>query len=225
MIVLVHAGICDARMWEGFDLPGAVTHELRGFGQTPLPASGTFSHADDLEAALGDGPAQLVGASFGGLVCLEVAARRPELVSDLVLLDAALPDHDWSEQLEEYGQQEERLLEEGDLDAATELNVAFWAPTLSRIVGPMQRRAFELQAGSEDPEGIAPGRIALGSIRARTLVAVGKDDYQDFHAIARRLHEEIQRAELAVIHGAGHLPSLERPDQTAVLVRSFLNRR
>ena len=225
MIALVHAGICDARMWDGFDLPGAVAHELRGFGQTPLPASGTFSHADDLEAALGAGPAQLVGASFGGLVCREVAARRPELVSDLVLLDAALPDHDWSDQLEEYSAQEEGMIEQGDLEGATELNVAFWAPTLARVVAPMQRRALDLQAGSEDPEGVAPESIDLGSIRARTLVAVGQDDYEDFHVIARRLHEEIQDAQLAVVKGAGHLPSLERPDQTAALVRYFLNRR
>ena len=223
--VLVHAGICDARMWEGFDLEGAVTHELRGYGQTPLPASGTFSHADDLEAALGDGPAQLVGASFGGLVCLEVAARRPELVSDLVLLDAPLPDHDWSDQLEEYSAREEGLIAEGDLDGATELNVAFWAPTLARVVAPMQRRALQLQAGSEDSEGVGPEPIPLDAISARTLVVVGKDDFEDFHVIARRLCEEIQDAELAVVHGAGHLPSLERPDQTAELVRSFLNRR
>jgi hypothetical protein len=39
-IVLVHSGICDARMWEGFDLPGATAYEMRGFGSTPLPARG-----------------------------------------------------------------------------------------------------------------------------------------------------------------------------------------
>ena len=91
MIVLVHSGICDARMWDGFDLPGATTHEMRGFGGTPLPPAGEFSHPEDLEQALGGQPAALVGASFGGLVCLELAARRPELVSDLVLLDAPPP--------------------------------------------------------------------------------------------------------------------------------------
>jgi len=212
-------------MWDDFDLPGAVTHELRGFGRTPLPASGTFSHAEDLEAAIGQGAAQLVGASFGGQVCLEVASRRPELVSHLVLLDAPLPDHAFSEQIREYAAQEERLLEEGDLDGATAFNAAFWAPTLSRAVGPMQRRAFELQAGREDPEGVAPEAIDLGSIAARTLVVVGEDDYEDFHSIAGRLHEEIRGAELAVVHGAGHLPSLERPGQTAALVLSFLKRR
>jgi hypothetical protein len=50
LIVLVHAGICDASMWDGFDLPGAVRHELRGFGDTALPESGEFSQADDLQA-------------------------------------------------------------------------------------------------------------------------------------------------------------------------------
>jgi pimeloyl-ACP methyl ester carboxylesterase len=42
----------------------------------------------------------LVGASYGGKVCLEVASSRPELVTALVLLDAPLPDHDWSEEIE-----------------------------------------------------------------------------------------------------------------------------
>jgi hypothetical protein len=36
-IVLVHSGICDARMWDGFDLPGATPHEMRGFGDNPHP--------------------------------------------------------------------------------------------------------------------------------------------------------------------------------------------
>ena len=77
MIVLVHSGICDARMWDGFELPGAVRHELRGLGANPLPPAGEFSHADDLEDALAGERAALVGASFGGLVCLELAAPVP----------------------------------------------------------------------------------------------------------------------------------------------------
>ena len=52
-VVLVHSGVCDSRMWDGFELPGATRHELRGFGETPMPPTGAFSHADDLEAAIG----------------------------------------------------------------------------------------------------------------------------------------------------------------------------
>jgi len=39
----------------------------------------------------GAGPAVLVGNSMGGLVCVLLAARMPELVRGLVLLDPALP--------------------------------------------------------------------------------------------------------------------------------------
>ena len=60
-------------------------------------------------------------------------------------------------------------------------------------------------------------------MRARTLVAVGEHDKADFHRIAERLVRELPNAELAVIEGAGHLPSLERPDETAALVRRFLS--
>jgi 3-oxoadipate enol-lactonase len=220
MAVLVHSGICDNGMWDSFDLPGAARHELRGYGQTPPQPLGTFRHADDLEAAL-DRPGALVGASFGGLMCLEVAARSPDLVTDLVLLDAPLPDHEWSREILDYMAEEDRLLEAGDLDGATELNVAFWAPTVAEVVRPMQRRAFEVQAGL-DAEVEGPETIELSAVTARSLVAVGERDYEDFQRIAERLAREIPNAELAVIEGAGHLPALEQPKRTAALVEAFL---
>jgi 3-oxoadipate enol-lactonase len=223
VIVLVHAGIGDASMWDGFALPGAERHEMRGFGNTPLPEAGQVSDADDLEARLGDGPAALVGASFGGQVCLEVAARRPELVSELVLLAARVPDHEWSDEIIAYGEEEDRLLEEGDLDAAADLNARFWAPSVAERVSPMQRRSLELQVGSA-AEPVEPERIDLRAIRARTLVVVGEEDKADFRAIAARLAEEIPDAQLVTIPGVTHLPSLERPEETAALVRSFLRR-
>jgi 3-oxoadipate enol-lactonase len=221
VILLVHAGIADASMWDGFDLPGADRHELRGFGDTPMPAEGEFSHADDLEARIGDGPAALVGASFGGGVCLELAARRPKLVSELVVLAAPLPEHDWSEDVIAFSQEEDRLLEEGDLDSAADLNARFWAPSVADRVRPMQRRSFELQLASGAEESYAE-RIELGAITARTLVVVGQDDKADFRVIAARLADEIPDAQLVTMPGVTHLPSLERPEETAALVQRFL---
>jgi 3-oxoadipate enol-lactonase len=221
VIVLVHAGICDASMWDRFGLAGAERHEVRGFGNTPLPESGEVSDADDLEARLADGPVALVGASFGGQVCLEVAARRPELVSELVLLAARVPDHDWSDEIVAFAEEEDRLIEEGDLDAAADLNARFWAPSVADLVRPMQRRSFELQVSSA-AEAVDPERIELGAIRARTLVIVGEEDKADFQAIAARLAEEIVDAELVTMPGVTHLPSMERPEETAALVRRFL---
>jgi 3-oxoadipate enol-lactonase len=209
-------------MWDGFELPGAERHELRGFGRTPMPPDGGFSHAEDLIARL-DGPSVLVGASFGGQVCLEVAARRPELVTEMVLLDAALPDHAWSEEVLRFSDREDELLEQGELRAAAVLNADFWLadPAGRERVIAMQERAFELQSESEAEE-VEPDSIELGAVTARTLVAVGELDKSDFHRIAERLRQELPNAEHAVIAGAGHLPALERPEETARLVREFL---
>ena len=113
-------------MWDGFELPGEVRRHLLS---EPLSL---------------DAPAALVGSSYGGLVCLDAAARQPELVTDLVLLDAPLPDHDWSDEVVAYGDEEERLIEAGDLDAATELNLAFWAPAMADRLRPMTRWSLEL---------------------------------------------------------------------------------
>jgi 3-oxoadipate enol-lactonase len=224
VIVLVHAGICDARMWDGFELPGAVRHELAGFGETPLPVADEFSHAGDLADALTT-PAALVGASFGGHVCLEVASTRPELVEALVLLDAPLFDHDWSEEIVRYQREEDGLLEQGDLRGAAMLNADFWLADQAqreRVI-EMQERAFELQQESEAEE-ITPEAVDLSAVSARTLVVVGELDKPDFHAIAQRLAAEIPDAEREVVAGAGHLPALERPNETAALVREFLAR-
>jgi pimeloyl-ACP methyl ester carboxylesterase len=184
-------------MWDGFDLPGEVRRHLLS---EPLAL---------------DEPCALVGASYGGLVCLNFAARHPELVSELVLLDAPLPDHDWSDQVRSYWEEEDRLIESGDLDAATELNLAFWAPAVADRLRPMTRWSLELEV-------VEVEEVDLSAVQARTLVAVGELDKADFHVIADRLVRELPDAEHALIPGAAHLPSFERPDATAALVRRFL---
>ena len=92
--VLLHAGVCDRRMWDGVvpALHGeghqVVAPDLRGFGSRP-PGPAPFSHAGDVLAlldGLGAERADLVGASFGGLVALEVAALAPERVRSLALV-------------------------------------------------------------------------------------------------------------------------------------------
>jgi 3-oxoadipate enol-lactonase len=222
VIVLVHSGICDARMWDGFELPGAVRHELSGFGETPMPATGKFSWAGELAATLTE-PAALVGASYGGQVCLEVASGRPELVTALVLLGAPLPDHDWSEEIEGYGEREEALIEEGEFRAAAELTADFWLEDAShrdRVI-EMQERAYQLQVESEAEE-VGAESIDLSAVKAPTLVVVGELDKQDFHEISERLAREIPGARHVVVEGAGHLPALERPGETSRLIREFL---
>jgi 3-oxoadipate enol-lactonase len=243
-VVLVHAGICDSRMWDPqWDaFPAAhqtVRYDLRGFGRSPLPPQ-PYSHGRDLIALLaqlGIKRATLVGASLGGRVALEVAVARPQVVDALVLADAALPGYAWSEQVKAFGAEEDAALERGDLDAAVEANLRMWVDGRCRPpavvdsvvreqVRQMQRRAFELQVPvwAEADEELLVSDLGrrLDEVRALTLVVVGREDVSDFHEIAAQLAREIRGVRHVVIDHAVHLPSLERPATFNELVLRFL---
>src|SRR3712207_779151 len=83
-VVLLHAGVADQRMWDpvAARLTGrrVIRFDLRGFGRTET-GFGPFAHHRDVLAvldALAIERAAIAGASFGGLVALEVAAVAPE---------------------------------------------------------------------------------------------------------------------------------------------------
>jgi len=72
--------------------------DLPGFGNSPPRPDGKHSIAalaqtvTMLIGALGRGPVHLIGNSLGGCVCVQIAARRPDLVRTLTLVSPALPD-------------------------------------------------------------------------------------------------------------------------------------
>jgi pimeloyl-ACP methyl ester carboxylesterase len=98
-------------------------------------------------------------------------------------------------------------------------------PAVVELVATMQRDAFEAQLGvdAELEELDPPFARRLGEIDVPALVVVGEDDLEDFHGIAARLAAELPRARPVVtVAGAAHLPALERPEETAALLRDFL---
>lgn len=65
--------------------------DLLGHGSSPHePPWDIDSQLDAIFESVGGEPAAWIGHSFGGRLAFEVAARRPELVSHLVLLDPAI---------------------------------------------------------------------------------------------------------------------------------------
>ena len=181
--------------------------------------------------------AALIGASMGGAVAQEIALASPERVSALVLIDPAIDDHEWSPEMRAAWAREEDLLEDGQLDAATDWNVRFWvdgpgrpegaAPADVRaLVAQMQRRAFELQApvadDVEDRELAQRLGGRAGEISVPTLVIDGEHDVADFRAIASRLAGSIRGAHHVTIADAAHVPSLEQPEAVEDVLVPFL---
>ena len=191
---------------------------------------GTIDYVDHV-AGLLDGPAAVVGASFGGLVALELAVGRPELVERLVLVGSSIGGWEWSEAAQAGFAEEEAALERGDLAGAAAQQARMWLadgadPAVRELTEAMTLRTYELQLPLEDDvRGVVAGARAaerLGEIDVPTLVVVGAEDVDDIEAIARKLAAEIPGARLETIAGAGHLPSLERPDELNRLLLDFL---
>jgi lipase len=71
-----------------------VAPDLLGHGSSPYePPWDIGAHLDAIEAAIDSAPAAYIGHSFGGRLAFELAARSPDLVERLVLLDPAIKLH------------------------------------------------------------------------------------------------------------------------------------
>jgi 3-oxoadipate enol-lactonase len=235
-ILLVHAGVCDRRMWqlqwEAFAARWrTIRVDLRGFGESDLRPTEPFAHHADVAALLDEldaGPAHLVGCSLGAGVATEVALARPELTASLLLISpAGALLNEPSEDLSRFWREEGEALERGDLDAAVEANLRTWVegphrrpaevdPSVRATVAAMQRRAFEIIADWDDLDDLEdglepPAKERLEAIDVPTLVLAGDGDLPVVSVTARTLAARIPRAELVVWPVVAHLPSLERP--------------
>lgn len=214
-----------------------IAPDLRGFGEHRLEPA-PFSYVRDVEELI-DGAAAVVGNSQGGRVALELAVHRADLVERLVLIAPGLPGWEWSDETREGWAAEEAAYEAGDLEGAAEASVRMWVdgPNRSReevddgvraFVTEMVLRSYEMQQGAweagarEDDVLDPPVSARLNEVRCPTLVLVGEEDVADMRSIAAHVADSIAGARLERLANAGHVPSLERPDEVNTLLLDFL---
>ncbi|TDW70185.1 alpha/beta fold hydrolase [Kribbella pratensis] len=233
-VLLVHAGVADARMWSALvedlrDDHQVITLDLRGFGETPLEPGAKYSDAGDVLAVLdevGAGAVSAVGASYGGYVVQQVASREPERFARVVLLCAPTDNVEPDEALRALWAEENALIDAGDVAGATELTVNRWiGPDASAeardLLRTMQRHAYDVQlaAGDVDNEEwpVEPERIT-----APVWLVTGAHDFRFFTDSADYLAERLPTSDRTDLPWAGHLPLLERPTETTTLIRTAL---
>jgi pimeloyl-ACP methyl ester carboxylesterase len=230
-VLLVHAGVADARMWarQVAELRRdhrVITVDLRGYGETPLEPGAKYSDAGDVLAVLdelGVDSVEAVGSSYGGYVVQQAASRQPERFKRLVLICAPTDGVEPTEDLRAVWAEEGRLLEAGDVDGATDLTVRSWigpeadaeARELLRV---MQHRAYDVQlaAGDVDNEEYP---VEPEKIDAPVRLITGAHDFGWFDDCAAYLAERLPNAERIELPWAGHLPTLERPSEALGLIR------
>lgn len=229
-VLLVHAGVADARMWarqveELRQDHRVITVDLRGYGETPLEVGAKYSDAGDLLAVLDEVGAESVaaiGSSYGGYVVQQAASRQPERFNRLVLLCAPTDDVQPTDDLRAVWAEENELLEAGDVDGATDLMVRSWIgpeadDDARELLRAMQKRAYEVQlaAGDVDNEeyAVEPEKLTM-PVRLIT----GAHDFEFFANCATYLAERLPNAERIDLPWAGHLPTLERPGEAGALI-------
>ena len=222
-----------------------VLYDQRGNGRSSElkdgQPCGLAEQIDDLEALrahLGYDKIDLLGHSWGGYLVMAYAARHPERIAHLMIVDSAAPKIQdtvflFKNVYPETTAREDALafaVELGDQKAvAADLNAymsmlfytaeareAFMARSSSFVYRQKVNKAVwdDLQRFDLNPE--------LPRFAFPTLVVTGRYDFNVAPSVAWSIHHAIPGSQYAVFEKSGHLPFCEQPDQFLGTIDAFL---
>lgn len=182
---------------------------------------------------LATGPVHFVGLSMGGFVGMRVAARRPDLVRTLTLLDTSA-EAEPRENLPRYRRLVAvvRLLGARPVTGAV-MGILFGRSWLADPARAAERTRWRRQlagnrraivravAGVIDREDAT---ALLPRIRCPVTVAVGDEDVATVPATSERIVRAVPGAVLVRLPGAGHSSSIEVPDAVTRTIRETIAR-
>jgi pimeloyl-ACP methyl ester carboxylesterase len=214
--------------------------DLLGWGFTQLEGVASFSAASKVETlesfaktVLDGTPFAAAGASLGGASAIELAAANPDLCAALILIDAqgfvdgvgpmaALP-----KPIAQLGVQ---VLKSVPLRQSAN-KMSYFDPTTFATDDAMRiGRLHCTREGWSDAlvsfmlsGGFSPS-LKVAAIEAPALVLWGRQDgILDGKEFANKFVETLPNAELRWIEECGHVPHLEKPDETADAIAEFLS--
>jgi 3-oxoadipate enol-lactonase len=212
----------------------AVAWDMPGYGRSapiePYTFKGLAQSCVQLIEALKCPRVILLGHSMGGMVAQEVMARRPELVSKLVLCGTSpsfgKPDGDWQREFiaqrtapldagKSMAELAEVLVPQMVGPASLPEGVRLATHCMGLVPESTYRRALEALVSFDRREN-------LPRIRVPTLVVAGEHDRNAPPAVMKKMADAIARSTYLEMPGVGHLQNLESPDDFDGLLLNFL---
>ncbi len=226
----------DVRVWdlmlahmpEGLRI---IRYDKRGHGLSDCPDAPynmeeLVSDAETIADSLKLKRITFVGLSIGGMIGQGLATKRPDLIRSLVLMDTAAKigtAATWNERID--------ALRKGGLAGMTDLILDRWfvAPLRNDVnaLAPwrnmLERTPLEGYVGC--CAAIANADLTGGTSRLDLPVfaLVGASDAATPPVVVEEA-AKLCGAEFQIIEGAGHLPCVEQPVQTATLISEFIKR-
>ncbi|MGH6711515.1 MAG: alpha/beta fold hydrolase [Bradyrhizobium sp.] len=216
-VVFIPALLCDEALYSGV---------IAGLG-SQIEAHVMMSPKPRLEDSVVDilarAPATfaLVGTSYGGILAIEIALAAPERVTALWLMGCD-PDGpkaggpDLAGGLETtpdavIGMLAGLVVHKDAADAAATFKTM--AKRIGGTAGAAQARALNTRKEATS---------RLGKSKMSTLVLWGNDDALVPVAVGQALADHLPRAHFKAFENCGHLPTLERPAESAALFAELL---
>ncbi|MEM9953486.1 MAG: alpha/beta hydrolase [Chloroflexota bacterium] len=242
-IFLLHAGICDSRMWqtqlEYFSTDyQVIAVDMHSFGQSGIPSESFSFHADffALLDHFGIEQTWIMAASLGGIFAFEMAVTRPNHIKGLLLSAPGIVDFVHNGEAHPLVAKIDEADDVGDLDLVNELEIQMWVdgegrsaddmnPEMRQLV--LDMNLIALQADDSfwelSAELSPPVSERLSKITMPVLLIYGDLDIPASMARVNFIADGIPHAEKVLMSGTAHLPNMEQPEQFNQIVQTFLD--
>ena len=173
----------------------------------------------------------LAGLSLGGMLAVEIMQIAADRVSKLALLDTGMRSQNEAERAVRRARI--RLAEEGHFELVLGLQMSRFIPAyrlpdkklVDAVMAMCSEIGVDIYKRQEELAAIrADRRSDLPKIRCPTIVVCGRDDAATPLFLSEEMAKAIPAAALVVIEQCGHLISMEKPEETNLILSTWLKR-
>ncbi len=247
-VVLVHGAGANRNYWKGLTEHlrsyRVLAPDLYGHGDTPIWASKNntpyfySSDVDLLEALikLHGQPVHLVGHSSGGSVCIELAIKKPEFISGLVLIEPMLPTilrdkapNEWEEISSTYKHCHSELDKGNTAVAAHDLfeyilGDGEWNKLPEKVRKWMVENIETLTAHSRASLALQCDLEAYGKLNVPVLTIHGSHSRTPYQKISQILAQTFRRSRVLTVKGSSHNSPLTHLGTVGPAILNFLEK-
>jgi len=240
-VLLLHGFGADKDNWNLFSQYVTKTYhviapDLPGFGESSKIWNDRYNIGAQVERVhafakeIGLTRFHLVGNSMGGLIAGVYAARYPDELFTLGLLDpAGVTEREPSQLSLELEKGNNPLIVESVSDYDKLLDFTFVKPP--SLPDPLKSHFAEMAVQSKDFNKkvfieATPGNqleVMMREIRAKTLILWGDTDRVLSVSSAWVLQKGIENSRVIIMKDCGHMPMIERPEETARYYLEFIS--
>lgn len=234
LIVFINSLGTDFRIWRDVIVRLAgdfavLCYDKRGHGLSETGDRMPYrieDHVADLSALMNHlklGPALICGLSIGGMIAQGLWARRPDLVTGLILCDTAhriATAEFWNERI--------AAVEAGGLEAVADAVIPRWfAPD---FLGTTECAGYRTMLARQPADGYAASCAAIRDadftetakrIDVPAVVVAGEHDGATPPALCAEFARLIPGARFELVRQAGHIVPVEQPLVVSEIIRAF----